>query len=84
MKTIDLGAPGTPTLNDVLALAGEDEVIVRTTDGREFVVAEVDDFGREVEAVRNNPALMQLLAERRKEKGKYTLDEVRRQLELEG
>ena len=82
MKTIDL-TNATPTLKDVLALAEADGVAIRTADGREFVAAEADDFGKEVEAVRNNSALMALLDERCKERGKYALDEVRRALDSE-
>ena len=82
MKTIDLAAVAAPTLNDVLTLAEGDDVIVRTPGGREFVVAEVDDLAGEIEAIRRNPSLMEFLAKRAKEKGKYTLDDVRRQLEV--
>lgn len=83
MKTIDLTGSSVPTLTDVLALAEDDDVIVKTLDGREFVVTEVDDFAQEIEAIRRNPALMQFLEERAKEKGKYSLEEVRRQLDIE-
>ncbi len=83
MKTIDLTGSSVPTLTDVLALAEGDDVIVKTLDGREFVVTEVDDFAQEIEAIRRNPALMQFLEERAKEKGKYSLEEVRRQLDIE-
>jgi hypothetical protein len=81
VKTIDL-ANTKPTLIDILALASEDDIIVRTQDGREFVVTEVDDFAKEVEAVRNNPELMEFLDKRFKEKGKYSLEEAKRLLDL--
>ena len=48
--------------------------------GKEFVPAETDDFAEEVALVRQNEALMQLLAERSKEPGKYTLSQVRERL----
>ena len=63
MKAIDLST-ASPTLAEVLGLAGEDNVILETAEGRRFLLAEIDDFAEEVEAVRQNEALMRLLAER--------------------
>ena len=54
----------------------------RKTSGKEFVLAEADDFSREIALVRENKALMKLLAERAKEKKKYTLSEVRKKLKI--
>ena len=79
MKAIDL-TPSGPTLPEILELAGRGNVILRTPDGREFLVAEIDDFADKVAAVRRNPELMQLLAERSAEEPKYTLEEVRARL----
>jgi hypothetical protein len=56
MKTIDLSTT-TPTLAEVLDLAGEDNVILRTPEGRQFVLAEIDDFADEVERTGRNKAL---------------------------
>ncbi len=80
MKAIDL-ATAAPTLAEVLHLAGEENLILRTPEGREFVLAEIDDFAEEVALVRQNEALMQFLAERSKEPGKYTLSQVRERLD---
>lgn len=82
MKSIDLSA-SSPTLADLLHLAGEENVILRTADGREFVLAEIDDFEAEVAATRQNEELMQLLVERGKEKGTYSLQEVKERLGIE-
>jgi hypothetical protein len=79
MKAIDL-ATTSPTLQEVLDLASDDNVILRTPEGRQFVLAEIDDFAEEVAAVRKNAALMQLLQERSKEATRYTLSQVREQL----
>ncbi|MBC6481197.1 MAG: hypothetical protein GDA56_28945 [Hormoscilla sp. GM7CHS1pb] len=79
MKTIDLSRT-VPTLSDILVLAGEDTIILKTTEGREFVLAEVDDFAREVELVAQNEELMQFLEQRSKEAKRYTLSQVREQL----
>jgi hypothetical protein len=79
MKAIDLSTAA-PTLAEVLELAGQENLILRTPEGKEFVLAEIDDFAAEVALVRQNDALMQLLAERSKEPGKYTLSQVRERL----
>jgi hypothetical protein len=52
-------------------------------DGREYVLAEIDDFEREVALVRRNQELMEFL-DRRSEPGQtYTIDEARKILEIE-
>jgi hypothetical protein len=82
MKTIDL-ACDTPSLPALLDLASEENIILRTPDGREYVLAEIDDFEREVALVRQNQELMEFL-DRRSEPGPtYTLGEARRILELD-
>jgi hypothetical protein len=79
MKTIDLST-ASPTLADVLQLAGEENVVLTTPEGRQFVLAEIDDFAEEIRLTRNNAALMQLLDQRSKEPPKYTLKQVREEL----
>jgi hypothetical protein len=79
MKAIDLAATS-PTLAEILRLAGEDNLVLKTAEGRQFVLAEVDDFADEIRLVRNNQSLMQLLNERSKESAKYSLKQVREEL----
>lgn len=88
MKTVDLLATP-PTAEELLDLASEDSVLIRMPNGKAFLIAEVDenrediaDFADEVARTRRNKALMALLAERSKEPGKYTLDQVRERLGL--
>jgi hypothetical protein len=71
-----------PALAELLDLAGEDTLILKTAEGREFVLAEVDDLDTEIAQVRQNEELMTLLAERSHEKKTYTLQQVREQLGL--
>jgi hypothetical protein len=71
-----------PALAELLDLAGEETLIIKTAEGREFVLAEVDDFDTEIAQVRQNEDLMTLLAERSLEKKTYTLQQVREQLGL--
>ena len=80
MKAIDLSSAA-PTLAELLQLAGDENVILRTPEGREFVLAEIDDFAHEVALTRDNEALMQLLRERSSERARYSLNQVREQLD---
>lgn len=81
MKTIDL-ATATPTLAQLLDYAGEDNVILQTTEGRRFVLVEIDDFAEEVAKDRANKELMQVLDERSTEKSGISLAEAREQLKI--
>ena len=81
MKTVDL-TQKTSSLAEVLALAGDDAVLLRTSEGREFILAEVEDFEAEVQRVRQQPELLQFLDERSREKKTYSMAEVREQLKL--
>lgn len=82
MKTID--SAKLSTFSELLDLAEDEAVLVTTPDGREFIVAEIDDFDEEIEAVSRNRELMELLEERSKEKatGGYSLEEVKKRLGL--
>lgn len=82
MKTIDLSEI-VPTLMEILSQADEDTLIFRTSEGREFVIAAVDKFAQEVALVGQNEELMQFLAQRSKETKRYTLSQVREQLNAE-
>jgi hypothetical protein len=55
-------------------------IILRTPAGREFVIAELDDFDREIQVIRENRELMDFLDERSQETNTYSLAEVRRHL----
>lgn len=84
MKTIGFG-PTPPTLPERLDLAGEDNLALRTPDGKEFVLAEaeIDDFAHEVALVRQNHEIMALLDARSKHEPTFSIDEARRVLELD-
>jgi hypothetical protein len=83
MKTI--AAATVTTFSELLDLAEDETVLVTTPDGREFIVAEIDDFDEEIEAVSQSRELMELLAERSKEKAKggTSLAEVKKRLGLD-
>jgi hypothetical protein len=81
MKTIEVSARAR-TLMSLLAQALDENLILRTEDGREFLLAEIDSFDREIELTRKNEEFMRLLDERGKEKATIPLEEVRRELGL--
>lgn len=81
MKIVELTTIA-PALAELLDLASEDTLILKTAEGREFVLAEVDDLDTEIAQIRQNEELMALLAERSREKKTYTLQQVREQLGL--
>ena len=51
-------------INDLLKRARRQNLILRSPDGHEFILAEVDDFNREIELTRRNRRLMKLLDRR--------------------
>ena len=79
MKTIGL-TEGALNLEGVLGMASQENVILRMEDGREFVLAEVDNFDREVELTRKNQELMNFLDERSNDQGVFTVEQAREQL----
>jgi len=52
------------TLVTLLKQAQRGGLILRSPDGHEFVLAEIDDFNREIELTRKNKALKRLLDKR--------------------
>ncbi|HEV2854594.1 MAG TPA: hypothetical protein VHC97_17495 [Thermoanaerobaculia bacterium] len=80
MRRVDVTSAS--KLAELLDLAGEENVLLKTPDGREFVLAEVDDFEAEVEAVCQNQDLMKFLEERSREEKTYSLAEVEKKLGL--
>jgi hypothetical protein len=81
MKTIDL-SQSRRDLREVLDLAGEENLILTTPDGRQFVLAEIDDFETEIRLVREQRELMELLGQRSSSSRKLSLDEVKKDLNL--
>ena len=63
MKIIDISLDST-SLSTLLEKAREENIILRTTDGIEFILAEINDFNREIELTRQNEELMAFLDRR--------------------
>ena len=81
MKTVSISRTQR-AINDLLKQAQKQNLILRDPDGREYILAEVDDFDREVELTRGNRKLMELLDQRSQETETASLQEARKQLGL--
>ena len=67
MKTIKVSSQE-KALQALLKKASQENLVLRAPDGREFILAELDDFDREIELTRQNKEFMRLLDERGREK----------------
>jgi hypothetical protein len=82
MKTIDLEKEK-PDLEAVINMALREPVLLVTPDGKEFCLAEADDFEREVETLRGSQAFQRFLDERSVSAGKIPLDEIEADIDRE-
>ena len=65
-------------VNALLKRARHENVILRSAEGTEFILAEIDDFNREMELTRQNKQLMKRLEGRAKQKGTVSFGEAKR------
>jgi PHD/YefM family antitoxin component YafN of YafNO toxin-antitoxin module len=82
MKTVNLEKEKLD-LHTVIDLAGKEPVVLLTADGREFVVAQADDFEREVETLRGSQAFQRFLDERSRSTRRIPLEEIEAEIEQE-
>ncbi len=75
---------GSQEIRALLNQARDEDVIVRLSDGSEFMLSAVDDFDHEISRTRHNEKLMALLDERAGQTRTIPLEEVKRQLGLDG
>ncbi len=83
MRTVRV-PPQAADVNALLEQARHEDILVRASDGTEFMVAIVDPFDEEIARTRQNAKLMALLEERAKQTKTIPLGEVKRQLGLNG
>lgn len=76
MKTIRI-SKRSKRINALLKQARKENLIVRSADGCEFILAEIDDFSREIELTRQNRKLMKFLDLRAKQTKTIPLEEVK-------
>ena len=81
MKTIELAAD-TPSLSELIELADGENILIKTPQGKQFVLAELDDFELEVEQLKNSKDFMAFLDQRSKERGPTSIEELRRELDI--
>lgn len=70
------------TLNTLLKQARQGNLILRTADGSEFILAEINDFNREIELTRENKKLMEFLDKRAQQTKTVSAAEARARLGL--
>ena len=81
MKTVTI-SPRPKTVTTLLQRAKRGGLILRSPDGDEFILVEIDDFDREIELTRRNKKLMKFLDKRGKQTKTLKAFEVRQQLGL--
>ena len=82
MKTIPV-SKRSRGINVLLKRARRENVILRSADGKEFLLAGLDDFDREIELTRGNKALMRLLDARARQSQTLSLGTVKAQLGID-
>ncbi|MCL4504991.1 MAG: hypothetical protein M1434_09000 [Chloroflexi bacterium] len=81
MKTVTVTARS-KAITALLNRAKRENLILRTPDGREYILAELDDFNREIELTRQNKQLMDLLDLRAKQTNTLSIDQVKSEFGL--
>jgi hypothetical protein len=81
MKVIELTQKPI-SLERLLEMAGQETVILRQANQKEFVLSAVDDFDLEVELLRQNKEFMAYLDELSAQQATIPLEEVERMLDL--
>ena len=79
MRTVKVSAKE-KTINSLLKKAQKGGLILRSPGGQEFILAEINDFNREIELTQENKALMKLLDARGKQTKTVKTAELRKQL----
>jgi hypothetical protein len=82
MRTIELDKEPLD-LEAVIKLASQEPVLLVTPEGKEFCLAEADDFEREVEALRGSQAFQRFLDERSASTKRIPLEEIEAEIEQE-
>jgi hypothetical protein len=81
MRTIDV-AKRSRSINQLLAAAQRENLILRSATGAEFILVEINDFDHEIELQRRNPELMEFLERRGQQPATKSASEARQRLRL--
>ena len=82
MKSVDLRSENVD-LSQLLHMAERDAVLVVAEDGREFIVAEADDFDEEAEALRKSARFQSFLDRRMSDKSRIPIEDIEKEVEEE-
>ena len=82
MKTVTV-SKRSKGINALLKQARRQNLILRSPEGHEFILAELDDFNREIELTRQNKQLTEMLSRRAKQTKTVPLQEAKAQLGLD-
>ncbi len=80
MRTINLTEEKLD-LETIIKLASKEPIMLLTPDGREFVLAEADDFDSEVAALRSSPAFQRFLDDRSRSSRHISLDDIEAEID---
>ncbi len=79
MKTIDISTKKSSII-ELLNMAKEESVLVKTKDGDAFVISSIDEFNSEVELLRKNHKFLSMLDSFKEEKESFSIDLVEKNL----
>jgi hypothetical protein len=79
MKTVTITGDSAE-IRALLEQARDEDLIVRLSDGSEYLLSAVDDFDHEIAQTRRNERLMSLLDERARQTQTIHLEKVKQQL----
>ena len=82
MKTINLSELNV-SINNLIEQAKEEDLLFQLGDGSKFMLSIVDDFDLEIAQTRKNEKLMQYLENCSQEEAIYSLDDVKKELDLD-
>ena len=71
------------SLEELLALASSDSLVIHGKDGKSFILEETDDFEKEVEKLGNSKKFMAFLGERAMEKKTVPIEDIAEKLGME-
>jgi hypothetical protein len=77
MKTLELTSPNLPSLPEILAMAQQEPLILRTASGEEYFLGIVDDFQHEIDQLSKSAGFQQLLRDRQREQGTLPIEPIR-------
>lgn len=79
MKTLEIDRLDL-TVVELIQMAEQETIILKKSDGTEFVLSAIDDLTAEVEALRQNEEFMQFLAQRSRSTKRLSLEKTRKRL----